>query len=39
MNLTVLNETHILVADKAEGTNEPEIPYIIDIRRTEPYAY
>lgn len=39
MNLTVLNETHLLVADQAEGTKEPGIPYIIEIRSTEPYAY
>jgi hypothetical protein len=39
MLLTVLNETHILVADKVNGTKTPEIPYIIDIRSTEPYAY
>ena len=39
MHLTVLNDTHILVADKAKGTKEPEIPYIIDIRSIEPYAY
>ena len=39
MNLTVLNETHLLVADKTKGTKKPEIPYIIDIRSTEPYAY
>jgi DUF1980 C-terminal domain len=39
MNLTVLNETHILAADQARVTKEPEIPYIIDIRSTEPYAY
>jgi DUF1980 C-terminal domain len=39
MNMTMLDATHILMADNVEGTKLPEIPYIIDIRNAEPYAY
>ena len=39
MNMTVLSESHILMADKVVGIKEPEIPFIINIRSAEPYAY
>ena len=39
MNLMILSESHVLVADKVVRVNAPEIPYIIDIRSAEPYAY
>jgi hypothetical protein len=39
MNLTVLSDSHILIADKIVGIEAPEIPFIIDIRSAEPYAY
>jgi hypothetical protein len=39
MNMTVLSESHILMADQIVGIKEPEIPFIIDIRSAEPYAY
>jgi uncharacterized membrane protein YraQ (UPF0718 family) len=39
MNYTVLSESHLLVAEKIAKIKEPEIPYIINIRSAEPYAY
>jgi uncharacterized repeat protein (TIGR03943 family) len=39
MIVTLLSDSHILVPDKVAATKEPEIPYILRIRRTEPYAY
>jgi hypothetical protein len=39
MNLTVLSDSDLLVADKVVKIKEPEIPYIINIRSAEPYAY
>jgi uncharacterized repeat protein (TIGR03943 family) len=39
MNLTVLSDSHILTPDKVVKIKEPEIPFILEIRRTEPYAF
>lgn len=39
INMTLLNESHILAADIVETTQAPEIAYIINIRNAEPYAY
>ena len=39
MNVTVLSDSHILVSEKVAEIPEPEIPFILEIRRAEPYAY
>ncbi len=39
MNITVLSDSHLLVADNVARIKEPDIPFIIEVRNAEPYAY
>jgi uncharacterized repeat protein (TIGR03943 family) len=39
MIVTVLSDSEILIPDKVVGTKEPQIPFILQMRRAEPYAY
>lgn len=39
MNITVLNDSYMLLPSKVSDTKIPEIPFILDIRKTQPYAY
>ncbi len=39
MNITVLNDSYMLFPSKVSDIKVPEIPFILDIRQAEPYAY
>ena len=39
MNITVLNDSYMLLPSKVSDVNVPQIPFILDINQTEPYAY
>jgi hypothetical protein len=39
MRMVALSDSHILAPDGITGIDEPEIPFIFDIREAEPYAY
>jgi uncharacterized repeat protein (TIGR03943 family) len=39
MNITVLNDSCMLLPNKVSATRKPQIPFILDIKQAEPYAY
>lgn len=39
MNITVLSDSYMLFPSKVSDTKVPEIPFILDIKQAEPYAY
>lgn len=39
MNITVLNDSYMLLPNNVSDIKPPEIPFILDIKQAEPYAY
>jgi hypothetical protein len=37
--LTVLSEEHVLIPENIEPLDQPGLPFLFDIRESEPYAY